>query len=168
MIDPAAEIVDVVDEDDHVVGYAARAEVRAKKLLHRGATIVCRNSNGAVYVHRRTEDKDVFPGMYDPCLGGMVSRGESYEAAARRELAEELGIEDAQLCFVFKHLYLGGDNPCWTEVYEVTWDGPVSPQAEEIAWGDFMEVDLLRAKLEEWTVTPDGREVIERYLSARE
>ncbi|HZJ50829.1 MAG TPA: NUDIX domain-containing protein [Actinomycetota bacterium] len=84
-MDPGAEIVDVVDEDDNVVGYAARAEVRARKLLHRGATIVCRDSYDAVYVHRRTADKDVFPGMYDACLGGMVGRGESYEAAARRE-----------------------------------------------------------------------------------
>src|SRR5680860_1615608 len=125
-MDPGAEVVDVVDEDDRVVGYAARAEVRAKKLLHRGATILCRNSQGDIYVHRRTDDKDVFPGMYDACLGGMVGRGESYEAAARRELAEELGIEDAHLCFVFKHLYRGGDNPCWTEGYEVTRDGPVA------------------------------------------
>ena len=167
MMDPAAEIVDVVDADDQVVGYAARAEVRARKLLHRGASILCRNSHGAIYVHRRTADKDVFPGMYDACLGGMVGRGESYEAAAHRELAEELGIEDAHLCFVFKHLYRGGDNPCWTEVYEVTWDGPVVPQAEEIAWGEFMEPKSLRRKLDEWDFTPDGREVIERYLSQR-
>jgi isopentenyldiphosphate isomerase len=166
-MDPGAEIVDVVDEEDHVVGFAPRAEVRASKLLHRGATIVCRNSSGALYVHRRTEDKDVFPGMYDACLGGMVGRGESYEAAARRELAEELGIEDTHLCFVFKHLYLGGDNPCWTEVYEVTWDGPVAPQAEEISWGEFMDVDTLLGKLDEWAFTPDGREVIERYLRQR-
>src|SRR5680860_1338074 len=34
LMDPGAEIVDVVDEDDNVVGYAARAEVRARKLLH--------------------------------------------------------------------------------------------------------------------------------------
>jgi isopentenyldiphosphate isomerase len=166
-MDPGAEIIDVVDRNDRVIGYASRAEVRTKKLLHRGATILCRNSHGAIYVHRRTGDKDVFPGMYDACLGGMVGRGESYEVAARRELAEELGIADAPLCFVFKHLYRGGDNPCWTEVYEVTWDGPVAPQAEEIALGEFMEVDSLRRRLEEWTFTPDGREVIERYLIDR-
>lgn len=41
------------------------------------------------------------------------------------------------------------------------------PQAEEIAWGEFMEVDSLRARLEEWEFTPDGREVLERYLNQR-
>jgi len=32
---------------------------------------------------------------------------------------------------------------------------------------EFMKGDALRAKLEEWEFTPNGRDVIERYLSQR-
>lgn len=61
--DPADELADVVDEDDRVVGRAGRSEIRARNLLHRGVAILCRNSRGEIYVHRRTDTKDVFPGM---------------------------------------------------------------------------------------------------------
>ena len=36
------------------------------------------------------------------------------------------------------------------------------------ARAEFMKVDSLRAMLEEWELPPDGRVVIERYLSERE
>ena len=35
--------------------------------------------------------------MWDICVGGIVASGETYEAAAGREFAEELGVDDAVL-----------------------------------------------------------------------
>jgi hypothetical protein len=58
-IDPGDEILDVVDEHDRVVGRASRREVRARRLLHRFAAVLCRDPTGRVYVHRRVDDKDV-------------------------------------------------------------------------------------------------------------
>ena len=53
--------------------------------------MLCRDPAGRLYVHRRTDDKDVYPGMYDMTAGGVLAVGETYLEAARRELAEELG-----------------------------------------------------------------------------
>jgi isopentenyldiphosphate isomerase len=115
-----------VDERDEVVGTAPRGEIRAGNLLHRGVAILVQNPTGDVYVHRRTPTKDLFPGMYDMVVGGMVAAGESYEEAARRELSEELGVEPAEITSVLKHRYKGDRNNAWISLYEVPWAGPTT------------------------------------------
>jgi isopentenyldiphosphate isomerase len=162
-IDPGDELLDVVDEQDRVVGQATRREVRARKLLHRFSSVLCRDPAGRLYVHRRTDDKDVYPGMYDTTAGGVLAAGETYLEAARRELAEELGIVGPEPRFLFRHRYHGQENPSWSALFEVTWDGPVHPQASEIAWGAFLTMDELAARLEEWPFCPDGLEVFRRW-----
>ena len=161
------EMVDLVDEDDRVVGVAPRSEVRSKSLLHREVAAICRNRDGAIYVHRRTETKDVFPGMYDMWVAGVVSSGETYEGAVRRELEEELGIAGAEPTFLFKHRYLDRHLNWWTEAFEVRWDGPIRHQPEEVAWGAYLSEAELVAKLDEWPFVPDGVEVFRRYLKER-
>ncbi|MBI4601397.1 MAG: NUDIX domain-containing protein [Planctomycetes bacterium] len=166
LINPGDELVDLVDDSNRILGRATRREVRSKNLLHRGVGILCKSSRGAIYVHRRTDTKDVFPGMYDMLVGGVVGAGESYEAAARREVAEELGITGAELRFLFEHLYLGPKNRSWVAVYEVVWDGPIRHQESEIVWGSYLSLEALLAKLEEWPFVPDGLEIFQRYLAS--
>jgi isopentenyldiphosphate isomerase len=161
----ADEIVDLVDEENRVIGKAPRREVRAKNLLHRGVGILCRNSRREVYVHRRTATKDVFPALYDMLVGGVVASGESYDAAARREILEELGIEGPEPRRLFDHLYLGPLNRSWVAVYEVTWDGPIRHQESEVAWGTYMTMEELHRKLDEWEFVPDGLEIFRAYIA---
>jgi isopentenyldiphosphate isomerase len=138
--------------------------VRRRNLLHRGVGILCRNSAGKIHVHRRTMTKDVFPGLHDMLVGGVVGRGESFEDAARREIEEELGIAGAAPEFLCHHLYLGPQNRSLVAVYRVVWDGPVRLQEEEIAWGAYLSREELerRLQLREWTFVPDGLEIWER------
>lgn len=167
-VDPGDEWVDLVDGENRVVGRARRRDVRRQNLLHRGVGIFCRSSRGELYVHRRTTTKDVFPGMYDMLVGGVVGAGERYEAAARREIAEELGIVGPEPTFLFHYLYVGTENKSWVAVYEVAWDGPIRHQESEVAWGSFLSLDELRSKLGEWTFVPDGMEIFRqsRYFSS--
>jgi isopentenyldiphosphate isomerase len=160
----AQEIVDLVDEEDHVVGKAPRSEVRTRNLLHREVAAIVRNSGGEIYVHRRTDTKDVFPGMYDMFVAGMVTSDESYEEAIRRELAEELGVQGVEPTLLFKARYSDPDINWWTCCYEVVWDGPIRHREEEIAWGRFMPEVELTAKLDELPFVPDGLVVFRRYL----
>lgn len=155
--------MDIVDEGDEVVGQAARREIRMRNLLHREVAAIVRNPGGAIYVHRRTSTKDVFPNLYDMFVAGVVTSGETYEAAVRRELAEELGIEGVQPAFVFKSRYRDEDVNWWTCVYEVVWEGPIRRQEEEIAWGAFMGQAELMAKLDEWPFVPDGVVIFRQF-----
>ena len=158
------EVVDLISADNRVIGQASRREVRARNLLHRGVGILCRNPTGAIYVHRRTDTKDVFPGMYDMFVGGVVGSGESYAAAARREISEELGIVGPEPRFLFYHLYKGPLNHSWVAVYEVQWDGPIRHQESEVAWGQYLSLADLLEKLGAWSFVPDGLEILQRYL----
>lgn len=159
------EWVDLVDLDNRIVGAAPRAEVRRRNLLHRGIGIMCLNGRGDVYVHKRTDTKDVFPGMYDMFVGGVVGRGETYEQAALRELEEELGVRGAELRHLFMHLYQGDANRSWIMVFDVRWDGPIVHQPEEVAWGAWMPEERLEAWAREVPVVPDGLGVFEHWLA---
>lgn len=162
------EWVDLVDIENRIVGAATRAEVRTKNLLHRGVGVMCRNSKGEVYVHKRTDTKDLFPGMYDMFVGGVVARGESYEEAARREVEEELGVRDGAIRYLFTHLYQGERNRSWIQVFDVVWDGSITHQADEIAWGAWMPEHELRAWSRTVEIVPDGLDVFHHWLRYKE
>ncbi len=167
-LNPADEIVDLVDMENRITGQSTRREVRSRNLLHRGVGILCRNSKEEIYVHRRTTSKDVFPGMYDMLVGGVVGAGECYDAAARREIAEELGIEGPTPRWLFDHLYIGPRNRSWVAFYEVEWDGPIRHQASEVDWGSFMTYEAFLEKLPIWEFVPDGLEIFRRYVETLE
>ena len=86
------ELVDIVDEFDQVVRVVTRPEMRAQRLRHRAVFMAVQGSDGRLLVHQRSYDKDVRPGAWDIAVGGVVGSGESYDAAAVRELAEEVGL----------------------------------------------------------------------------
>lgn len=90
---PVPELVDVVDDDDVVVDTVTRAAMRAGHLQHRAVFVAVVHPDGRLLVHQRSEHKDVWPGRWDIAVGGVVAAGESYDDAAVRELAEEVGIE---------------------------------------------------------------------------
>jgi len=166
-VDPAEELVDVVDEEGRVVRTVSRREMRAEGLRHRCTYTIVRNSRGEIYVHRRTETKDVYPGLYDATAGGVCASGETFDEGAARELEEELGISGVPLRFCFEHRYDGPGGRVLGAVYEVVWDGPIRHQASEIAWGAFVPLDRLRSMMDERPFCPDGREVVERWLRER-
>jgi 16S rRNA (adenine1518-N6/adenine1519-N6)-dimethyltransferase len=88
----SGEIFDVVDADDQVTGTATRAEVHAQKLTHRAVHVFVFNKRGDLLLQKRSLLKDMCPGLWDSSVSGHLDSGESYEAAAVRELEEEMGI----------------------------------------------------------------------------
>ncbi len=159
--------MDIVGLDDRVVGVATRAEMRSRNLRHRCAEIVVVNSSGEIYVHRRTETKDVYPGMYDMVVGGVLAADESWDEGAARELAEETGIASVPLRFLLKHVFDGPQERALMRLYEVTWDGPILPQPEEIAWGAFVAFGELDRMLAERAFCPDSVELFELWRDGR-
>ncbi|MFI2434061.1 NUDIX hydrolase [Streptomyces sp. NPDC018693] len=165
----ADEILDVVDEHDRVVDRLPRGQVYAEGLRHRCVFIEARDAVGRIFVHRRTPTKLVFPSLYDMFVGGVVGAGESYDDAALREAEEELGVTGLpRPAFLFKFLYEdGAGRGWWSAVYEVRCALPVRPQAEEVAWHDFLTDDEVERRLPQWTWTPDGLAAYERLKEFR-
>ncbi|MFH8451482.1 NUDIX domain-containing protein [Streptomyces fungicidicus] len=165
----ADEIIDIVDEDDRVVGTSPRGEAYARGLRHRCVFVLARDAGDRIFVHRRTPGKQVFPSLYDMFVGGVVGAGEGYDAAALREAEEELGVTGLpRPGYLFKFLYDdGAGHTWWSAVYEVRCDLPVRPQAEEVAWGDFLPEAELERRLDEWEWVPDGLAAYARLRTYR-
>ncbi|MCH0565545.1 MULTISPECIES: NUDIX hydrolase [unclassified Streptomyces] len=165
----ADEILDIVDDQDRVVGQWPRGEAYARGLRHRCVFIQARDGAGRIFVHRRTPTKLVFPSLYDMFVGGVVGAGEAYDDAALREAEEELGVSGLpRPRFLFKFLYDdGAGHSWWSAVYEVRCDLAVSPQAEEVAWHGFLPAEDVERLLPEWTWVPDGLAAYERLRDFR-
>jgi 8-oxo-dGTP pyrophosphatase MutT (NUDIX family) len=165
----ADEILDIVDENDVVIGQSPRGEAYARGLRHRCVFIQARDAEGRLFVHRRTPTKLVFPSLYDMFVGGVVGAGESYDSAALREAEEELGVRGLPRPVpLFTFLYDNGSGQTWwSAVYEVRCELPVDPQVEEVAWHDFLTEDEVERRLTEWTWVPDGLAAYERLKDYR-
>lgn len=165
----ADEILDIVDENDQVIGQSPRGEAYARGLRHRCVFIQARDAEGRVFVHRRTPTKLVFPSLHDMFVGGVVGAGESYDTAALREAEEELGVSGLpQPQHLFTFLYDDGTGRTWwSAVYEVRCELPVRPQAEEVAWYDFLPEAEVERRLGDWEWVPDGLAAYERLKAFR-
>ena len=162
------EVLALVDATGAVSGSAPRSVVRRENLPHIVVAVLVRDSAGRVYVHRRTELKDVFPGMHDCWVAGCVTFGEEPEAAAVRELEEELGIAAASLEPLGTAWYADEHTRQLGHAFTTTYDGPITHQESEIAWGGWLTVDELRARLVDpyWPFVPDGRALFDELAAA--
>ncbi|MFE5677765.1 NUDIX hydrolase [Streptomyces erythrochromogenes] len=161
------ELVERVDDRDRVLGMVvSRRQAVREGWLHRVAVTVCRDERGRILVHRRSEQLSRFPGLHEVGVGGAAHVGESYEQAAARELAEELGIRALpRLLFTFANR--SGLSPHWLGVHEAVVPDTVVPDPDEVAWHGWLTEPELRSALLEWRFTPDNNEVLGRYLAFR-
>jgi isopentenyldiphosphate isomerase len=142
------ELVDIVDDDDNVIAVATRREMRARRLQHRSVGIAVLSTGGKLLIHRRSLSKDIWPGWWDIAAGGVVAAGESYADAARRELAEELGVVDAEIDYLGRARYVDHDLATLCRGYRVVHDGPFSfddGEVIEARWVTFAELGVMRA-----------------------
>lgn len=152
------ELVDIVDDAGVTVRVATRKEMRIGRLPHRCTYIFVFNHKGEIFVHQRTSTKDVFPSHWDMAVGGVLSAGEDFDSGARRELAEELGI-DAVPTPLFSFRYIDERTDVFARAYDATHDGPFALQADEIITGEFLNVADLESRMKTHLFCPDAVEV---------
>jgi len=160
-----AELVDVVDENDRVVGRVTRAEMRRRNLLHRAVYVLVLNHAGELFVHRRTETKDVYPGHWDVTAGGVVAAGEDYAASAAREIHEELGVDGVALEPAGEMRYADAATRIVGQVFVACHDGPFVLQPEEIVEGRFVSLAAAEDLIARERCCPDGVQVLREYLA---
>jgi len=87
------ELFDVVDQQDRPTGQkVTKQQAHDARLLHRCVAVFVVDAHGDCYaqLHKKSN-------LLDHSVGGHVRAGESYDAAAYREAAEELGLHNVQL-----------------------------------------------------------------------
>ncbi|TYB57631.1 NUDIX domain-containing protein [Nonomuraea sp. PA05] len=159
------ELVERVDDQDRVLGVVSRDDAIRHGWLHRIATTVCRDEAGRFLVCRRAEGLSRYPGYYEVCFGGAVGVGESYQVAAARELAEELGVQ-VPVREVVTFLCRGEIGPYWLSVHEAVITGDVSPDAGAVSRVGWLTSAELDEAVRRHRFVPDGQEALRRYLAA--
>ena len=145
------EILDVVNENNEVIATASRKECHEQKLRHKGVQVFILNSEGDLFVQKRSDNKDIFPGLYEGGITGHVLSGEKCIDAAIRELKEELGIditaEDLKEIVRFKVLFENEHE--LIIAYLLDYDGPIKIDNDEVVSGEFVPIDDLRQKIKD-------------------
>jgi isopentenyldiphosphate isomerase len=150
------ELVDLVDDDDRIIGVAPRTRMRAQNLRHRAVFVAVRSTAGDVLVHRRSDAKDVWPGWWDLAVGGVVAHGEAWDAAARRELREEIGLADASLRRLGGGSFADDDVRLIGRVYSVVCDGPFTFDDGEVVEAHFISRNDLVRRIAAQRFLPDS------------
>ena len=144
------EWFDVVNENDEVVRRATRREVHATGLWHRAVHVLVFDAGGRVFLQQRSMLKDLSPGLWDSSCSGHLDAGEDYDAAAARELGEEIGVFPG-----------GGTGPvrwfridaCAETGWEFVWvyhlrhDGPLKLDPIEIQGGEWVAPPEVTARI---------------------
>lgn len=86
------EWLNLVNEQDEVIGRVTRDEAWEKRLPVRVVNAFLVNSRGELWVPRRTAHKRMFPNCLDMSVGGHVDSGEDYLSCFKREAQEELNL----------------------------------------------------------------------------
>lgn len=160
------ERVDVVDEHDRVVGTVDRSVMRARNLRHRAVFVLVHSTRGEVLIHRRSDTKDVWPGQWDVAVGGVVAAGEGYDAAAVRELSEELGVHvDLAALELLGGGHYEDDDVCLVgRVYRLVDDGPFRFDDGEVVEARFVGLAELEVRLGRDRFLPDSGALVRPWL----
>lgn len=100
------ELLDLVDENDQVVGTILRKDTTDSK--HEGylraAELLIINHKGQLWIPRRQMHKKLAPGGLDYSAAGHVASGDDYAVTLMREVQEELNLEldESKLEFLHK------------------------------------------------------------------
>ena len=101
--------LNIVDENDNIIGQDSRDNIHEKGLIHREIAVWVFNDNGEILFQRRSLKKERHPGLLSASCAGHVEMGDDYEQATLRELEEETGIKAAKKDLIFLGKLKRGD-----------------------------------------------------------
>jgi isopentenyl-diphosphate delta-isomerase len=143
------ELIVLVDAEDVPQGVAPKIDVHRQGLMHRAISVLVRNRAGEMLVHRRSAVKYHSGGLWTNACCSHPRPGESTADAARRRLAEEMGIR-TELKPLFTTHYRAAVSNGFIEdelvhAFGGTYDGPVAPDPAEVSEWKWMPLaDLTR------------------------
>lgn len=147
------EEIDIVDENDEIIGKSTKNEAHNKSQIHRVVHGIVKNIEGKIFLVKRAPTRTHGPNLFDASIGGHVQSGESYENAMIREAKEELGIE-GKFKFLFKFTPGHPTVKHITSVFIITYNGPICLCEREFSEGNWFNLDEIMNNPEE-CFTPD-------------
>ncbi|MCR4329840.1 MAG: NUDIX domain-containing protein [Candidatus Roizmanbacteria bacterium] len=98
------EYVDIVDEQNNVIGNASKADAHSKGLLHRVVISEVHDTKNRWLLVRQANDRQD-GGQFVSPVGGHVTSTEDPKDALIRETEEELGFKPKQFSFIGQTIF---------------------------------------------------------------
>lgn len=164
LFDNNDELFPVVDEDGNIVGTATRGECHGcSKLLHPVVHLHVFDGKGNLFLQKRPEWKDIQPGKWDTSVGGHVDLGEDVSSALKREVSEELGIEEFVPEFIVSYVFESDRERELVFVHKTVYDGPILPSAE-LDGGRFWSREEIVSNIGSGVFTPNFEQEYRRVF----
>lgn len=171
---PCSELADeylwAIDSRGRVIGKRSRVECHKRGTIHRTVHVIVLDTKRRVFVKRRSQSKDVFPGQWEASVGGHVKYGDNGKETAARELEEELGIVEP-LRYLGRSAYRGKEEKENITFFYVVTDKKPRLNRLEAARGEYLTIHELEKCLSR-RLFVDGIEqevqILKRMLSKLE
>jgi isopentenyldiphosphate isomerase len=164
------EYVDVVDEDDMVIGTASREDVLKKKLRNRVSQVLVFDRQRNALLQKRVASKKIDPNAWDFGMAETVMAGESYEAAAVRGMGEELGVFTTEkfLTHLFDFHFDDSSKKRIYRVFSLTISNPkITPQESEISEIKWIPKTEMLPIFDTMQFCPNTKPIIQKYLTLK-
>ena len=162
-----SEFMDVVDENDNVIGKTTRKKIHGSGKWHRGIHVFVFDRAGRLLLPTRSSTKDKFPGTYDCSVSEHVKAGETFKEAAFRGLKEELKLIKPILKQLLKfRMNYGPNDNTIAILYECRYRGKLEIDKNEIREAKFLPLERVREILitNESKFAPWTRELLKWYF----
>ncbi len=147
----------VVDENGKMISKARRSVCHDGKsmLLHPVVHLHLFNSEGELYLQKRSINKDILPGYWDTSVGGHIGLDEGIEDALKREAQEELGLKDFEFSFIKRYVWQSQREKELVFSFRGTSEYDPQVNRNEIEDGRFWSIDTIRESIGTGIFTPN-------------
>lgn len=161
---PEGKFVEVVDENDCVIGKIERKKVHQKPTLHRSVHVWVFNSAGKIFLQKRPRTMKQCPSLWDSSAGEHCETGETIEQTAHRGLKEELGIKVTHLEYAGRKAILDGTCFEFIHLFRIVFDGKITPDMRELAGGKFFSMKEAKELVKKGETTPFFAQLFREYM----
>ncbi len=145
------EEVVLINPEDEVLGSMEKMQAHENGLLHRAFSVFLFNEKGEMLLQKRAATKYHSPNQWTNAVCSHPRINETYEAGAKRRLAEELGIiVDIEEKFHFIYKAKVGEN-LWEHeldhVFTGLYSGKFNLNPEEVSEVRFILMEDLEAEM---------------------
>lgn len=159
------EYVYEVDLEDNILQKVTHGEMREKKLRHREVLVLIIDHQDNFLVQKRSKHMDIHPGVHQSGAGGCVRAGETYEAAAHREINEELGIDNVKLNYLFDYVSESDLSKVNCRVYYAFYEGEIRIDPKEVERAMWLPIKDIPKFIEEHEYGKFNVDIFNKYYT---